>query len=131
MTQKEANYVVTHEDDVETLALKLFRKKLVKKLQKEGYDIAKSDFGISDPYAWENYIWFKSKAPGEEIIYTPTESDFKKWYDGGENIFEVYGESTKEDSALFGGKDWIEETKRILKEHGRYTEPETEKEAEL
>ena len=131
MTEKEKAYIKAHENkegSLCVLALKLFRKELVKNLQKKGYDVDKSDFGINkDPGADANYILFKGKRPFESPMFFPTCEDLGVWKTGDESILKTCKGSEKY-TGIFSGKEWIKKVEDILKEHGMYEEPVEEKE---
>ena len=130
-TEKERAYVKAHEDGESTLkelSLNLFRKELVKKLQKKGYDVKKSDFGVETSFLGDEYIYFKGENPAETVMFIPDESDYETWKNSDKNALEIYGKSEKKNTVLFGGKEWIKRVKSILINYDRYNEPAEERE---
>ena len=131
MTDKEKAYIKAHEDSedsLEVLALKLFRKELVKNLQKKGYDRKKSDFGVEVSVLGDEYIYFKGENPAETVMFIPDESDYETWKNSDKNALEVYGKSEKKNTILFGGEEWMKRVKSILINYDRHNEPVEERE---
>ena len=127
MTDKERDWVqkrhLSEKDTLGVLALKLFRKELVKKLNKKGYALDKKELVI-DKVKKGVYLDIGEPNPP---LYVPVISDFDAWGNGKESVLKVYGKS-KNKNAQRDGKTWVKSVKDILKEYDRYAEPAEERE---
>ncbi|MCR5452799.1 MAG: hypothetical protein K6F00_09250 [Lachnospiraceae bacterium] len=125
MTDKERAYVEAHENDessLKELSLKLFRKELVKKLNRKGYAVSKKEIAADGE---REGVYLNAGEP-PFYFYVPTSSDFEAWKNGEKSALKVYGKS-KNKNAQHEGKTFVKCVKDVLKEEGRYVEPAEER----